>query len=86
MVPVVSVVESVAAELDRFGAADGPEGQIALALARNIDAARNGMATSPDARTLLDILTAIRDKRALESDSVDDATSRRAAKLHAVGS
>jgi hypothetical protein len=82
----LSVVDATLVELEKLGVGvvDGPEGQVALALARSIDAARNGMATQGDSRTLLEVLNVLREAHREETDSVDDARARRETILRAV--
>lgn len=68
-----------------MGAVDSTEGQVALALAANIDHPRAGMSMQGDSRALREAMDVLRDARPLKKDTVDDAASRRAAKLRSVG-
>jgi hypothetical protein len=73
------------AELIALGALESVEGQIALRLAEQLDAPRNGMAVAADARELRMVMGLIRDGSKTEGDSVDDSRDEAARILRSVG-
>lgn len=75
--PVGAAVEAELAALDAFSTA---EGQIAMRLADQLDAPRNGMAVAGDAKELRAVLATIREKTPVKADPVDELNARRAAR------
>lgn len=73
------------AELTALDALGSVEGQIALRLAEQLDAPRNGMAVAADARELRMVMGLIRDGSKTEGDSVDDSRDEAARILRSVG-
>lgn len=70
-------------ELERLNAMASPEAQVALALAEILDSGRSLMAAAANAKQLLAVLDAVRERSPKAKDSVDDFTARRAARRSA---
>lgn len=67
-------------ELTRLGAVETVEGQVALRLAEQLDAPRNGMAVSGDADKLLKTIALIREQKPAKADPIDELNARRKAR------
>jgi hypothetical protein len=76
----MAVWDATQAELARLGAAESVEGQVALRLAEQLDAPRNGMAVSGDANVLLRTISEIRERSVKKADPIDELNARRAAR------
>lgn len=77
---MAGVSDRVQAELVTLNAVDTVEGQIALALAEQLDNPRNGMAVSGDARELRAVMQEIRGKIPAKADPVDELNARRSSR------
>lgn len=76
----MAVGDAVEAELARLMASETVEGQIALRLAEQLDAPRNGMAVAGDAKELRAVLAHIRDSSSVQKvDPIDELNARRQA-------
>lgn len=80
-----SVLKAVTAELAVLGATDCSGGQVCLALARELDESRNGMAMQGNARALTELLVAVRAAYSVKVDTVDELKSKRDAAIAAAG-
>lgn len=80
-----SCVAATRAELQRLGAADGVEGQAALALAAAIDSGRSLMAAPAMVKELRATLDVLRDRIPKAEDTTDEFAARRAARRKAAG-
>ena len=76
----MAVADAVEAELARLKATETVEGAIALRLAEQLDAPRNGMAVAGDAKELRAVLTALRELTPAKADPIDELNARRAAR------
>jgi hypothetical protein len=74
----MAVSDATEAELERLGALESVEGQVALRLAGQLDAPRNGMAVSGDAKELRAVMAAIRERAVKKADPIDELNARRA--------
>jgi hypothetical protein len=74
----MAVLGVTEAELDRLGVLETVEGQIAVRLAEQLDAPRNGMAVAGDAKELRAVMALIRDRSVKKADPIDELNARRA--------
>ena len=82
----MTVLAATRRELKALGVLDTVEGQGALVLARNLDGGRNGMAKSPDLRTLQEVMDRFRNAKAAETDTVDHVRNSRQTTLRLAAS
>jgi hypothetical protein len=77
----MAILDATEDELDRLGARESVEGQLALKLAAIIDEPRAGMATAQDSREFRMVMAAIRAAApAKEASPIDELIARRAAR------
>jgi hypothetical protein len=77
----MAVLDATLAELERLGAVDTFEGQLALRLAEQVDEPRVGMAVAQDSRELRLVMAAVRSAAPAKGASpIDDLLARRAAR------
>jgi hypothetical protein len=65
-------------ELEAMGLLDGPEGQVALALARLLDEQKGAMGAAATASRLLALMGELRKRRPAQSTPFDEIAQRRA--------
>jgi hypothetical protein len=73
----MAVGDQVRAELERLNALETVEGEIALRLAEQLDAPRNGMAVAGDAKELRVVMATIRERQPVKADPIDELNARR---------
>jgi hypothetical protein len=76
----MAVADAVEAELTRLRAAETVEGAIALRLAEQLDAPRNGMAVAGDAKELRAVLMSLRELTPAKADPIDELNAKREAR------
>jgi hypothetical protein len=77
----MALLDATEAELDRLGALESVEGQLALKLAALIDEPRAGMATAGDSREFRMVMAQVRSTATpKEASPIDELIARRAAR------